>query len=465
MTESTEFAPPAETPKRRRRLAVLPGSHGADLTREAPFREIAMGMGVLIAFLLIFGVWAALARLDAGVYANGQIVVAGNRQSVQHRDGGIVQELSVKEGAKVTAGQVLLRLAAGELRANERSVATQIIEQKALQARLMAELAGGAIAFPAEFSSMTGEDRIAAQRAITLQRLEYARRAEALASERRVLANQAAQSSEQAVGYDKQITSSQRQQALVKEEMTGLRDLRARGLVPETRMRSLERSSAQIQGEEGAYTASRARTQQEMGEKRIRMETLKAERDAEDAKEYRSAQMQLGELEPKLVALREQIGRTVVRSPATGQVVGLSVFTLGGVVAPGAKLMDVVPQDEPLVIEAKVKPSDADGLRIGQNTEIKISAFHDRELPKLNGVISKISADSFTDEKSGATYFRIEATVPPSELEKIRRVRGPDAGLKPGLSAEIVVPLKARSALDYMISPLKQSLWRSFREH
>ena len=142
----------------------------------------------------------------------------------------------------------------------------------------------------------------------------------------------------------------------------------------------------------------------------------------------------------------------------------MSIFTVGGVVAPGQKLMDVVPDDQPLVIEGRVSPSDAADLRIGQKIEIRVSAFHDKGLPLLNGVVSKISADSFNDEKSGATYYRIEATAPASELELIRQARGDRPGLKPGLPVELVVPLRRRTALGYVLEPLHQVLWRSFRQ-
>ena len=154
-----------------------------------------------------------------------------------------------------------------------------------------------------------------------------------------------------------------------------------------------------------------------------------------------------------------------MRSPATGRVVGLTIFTVGGVVAPGQKLMDVVPDNEPLLIEAKIKPGDVADLKTGQKTEIRITAFHDRGLPLLHGVVSDISADSITDDKTGASYFKINVTVPASELAVIHQARGSGSGLQPGLPVDVVVPLKRRSAIGYLIDPLRQVLWKSFREH
>ncbi|HYG25321.1 MAG TPA: HlyD family efflux transporter periplasmic adaptor subunit, partial [Caulobacteraceae bacterium] len=161
---------------------------------------------------------------------------------------------------------------------------------------------------------------------------------------------------------------------------------------------------------------------------------------------------------------REQLARALIRAPATGKVVGLSVHTVGGVVQPGQTLMEIVPRNADLVIRARVSPDDADDLRVGQETEIRIPAFHERNLPILEGRITGVSADSFVDEKSGASFFTVDVVVPPAEAAKIARVRGADAGLRPGLPVEVVVPLRKRTALQYFFEPLQQSVWRSFRE-
>ena len=231
------------------------------------------------------------------------------------------------------------------------------------------------------------------------------------------------------------------------------------------RVRALERQAAALDGEEGALRAQVARAQEAIGETRLQMLGVGSQTDEEVADLLRQVQVQLDELNPRLTAAREQLARAQVRAPASGRVVGLSVFTIGGVVQPGQMLMEVVPEEAALIVSAEVSPTDADDLRMGQDTEVRFSAFRERDLPILHGTVTDISADSFTDERTGRSFFRVTVEVPPSELAKIEAVRGEDTGLIPGLPVEVVVPLRKRTALQYFFEPLTQSVWRSFREH
>ena len=431
----------------------------------SPYRDVTRGLVVLGVFLLVFVGWGLLARLDSGVYAPGTVVVFGNRQSVQHKDGGIVAELDAREGDRVRAGQVLLRLAADELQANEQATVDQVYQFEAMQARLMAEMNGQrAITAPAEFAGLTGRDKASADNALLIQQREFASRAAELATQKAVLRQRENQLSEQIAGYRHQVASNVQQQALVQQEQDSLKDLLQRGLVPMARMRSLQRDAAQLTGSFGEYDATIAKTEQQIGETRLQISELDRQRIAENSKDYRDVQLQLSTALPKLMDIRRQLERATVRAPSTGRVVGLSIFTVGGVIAPGQKLMDIVPEGERLVIDAKIKPNDAEDLKVGQTTEIRIPAFHDRRMPTLTGAISKLSADSFVDEKTGQAYYTAEISVPPSQLRLINDVRGAGAGLKPGLPVEVVVPLHNRTAAGYLVEPLRNMLWKSFRE-
>jgi HlyD family secretion protein len=445
---------------------VLEGHPDPAATAASPRRDIRNGLIVLGLFLLVFVGWGLLIPLNAGVYAPGQVVVFGNRQSVQHKDGGIVSELDVHEGDRVAAGQVLLKLLPDELQASERATADQVFALEALEARLLAEINGAShITPPADFANLTGVDRESAQNAMAIQQREFESRAADLNTQKAVLHERETQLEEQIGGYREQLAANRQQQSLITDEINGLKDLLDRGLVPMTRMRSLERDAAQLGGAAGEYSSDIASTQQQIGQTRLQASDLDRQRVADVSKDFRDAQMELSQAQPKLAAIQGELNRLTVRSPAAGRVVGLTIFTVGGVVGPGQKLMDVVPANEPLVIEAKVKPIDASDIKVGQATEIRVPAFHDRQMPLLIGYVSRISADSLADDKTGAPYFKLEVTVPPSSVATINKFRGADYGLKPGLPVEVVVQLHNRTALSYLIGPLRDMLWKSFREH
>jgi len=428
-------------------------------------RELRIGGVIAAAFFVIFLGWAALAPLDAGAYAPGKIVVSGNRQAVQHRDGGVVSALHVAEGDEVQRGEVLVEISAGELRAAERGLTGQVLALLAQRSRLIAERDGlRAVPTPPEFQALTGDDLILANEALSLQRQQFAARGGSRGNELGVLSQRIQQLNQQIIGLDRQIESNREQRRLIGDELAGMQSLADQGFAPLNRVRALERQAAALDGEEGSLRASVARTREAIGETRMQMLSVGSETDEEVADLLRQVQVQLDELNPRLTAAREQLARAQVRAPASGRVVGLSVFTVGGVVQPGQMLMEVVPQEAALIIAAEVSPTDADDLRVGQDTEVRFSAFRERDLPILHGRVTDISADSFVEEQTGRSFFRITVEVPPSELRQIEAVRGEDTGLIPGLPVEVVVPLKKRTALQYFLEPLTQSLWRSFRE-
>lgn len=431
-----------------------------------PRREIMMGVGIAAAFFVGFLGWAAMTPLDAGAYASGVVAVSGNRQAVQHRDGGTVTAVYVVEGATVTKGQMLVEIGAGEIRANERGLAGQVLTLLAQRARLVAERDGKtSIVYPPEFVNLSPEDRIIALDVMNLQQLQFQARRDSILTQKGVLEQRILQLNEQIAGSDRQLVANREQQRLIGEETTGMKSLADQGYAPVNRVRALERNQAQLVGEEGALVAQIARSREAIGEARLQSISLDRQVVEEVAGQLRDVQVQLDELQPKLQATRDQLARATVRAPASGKVVGLTTFTVGGVVSPGQVLMEVVPGDKALVIQAMINPNDADDLKIGQSTQIRFTALHDRSLPILRGVLTKISADSFTDEKSGQQFFRAEISVPEDEMIKIRKVRGPRTGIGPGLPVEVVVPLRKRNALQYLTEPLFQTFWKTGREH
>ncbi|MBO9622311.1 MAG: HlyD family type I secretion periplasmic adaptor subunit [Sphingomonas sp.] len=431
-----------------------------------PRHDIRTGVIIAALFFLVFLGWAAFARLDAAAYAQGTVVVSGQRQSVQHRDGGVVGKIYVKEGQRVERGQLLMQLAAAEVQAQERALASQSIRLLAQRARLEAEQLGRSeVTAPPEFASLSPEDRTEAETALRLQRTELAARTAVLAAQRGALGERAAQSGQQGRGYGEQEVSAAEQLRLIEEQIAALKPVADKGFVSQTRMRELERARAELMGQRGQYSAGVAQTQGAARESRL--QALEAERSFRErtAADLRDVETRLGDVLPKWIAARDQMERTAIRAPVTGAVVGLTVFTPGGVIGPGQKLMDIVPEHAGLRIEARIAPDDADDLSVGQRTLIKFSGLHERTLPNLEGKLTRVSADSFTDEKTGISYFTGEITVPHDQLALIQQVRGQDFQLRPGMPVQVLIPLRKRTALDYALEPLLGSFWSSFREH
>ncbi|MGR4865429.1 HlyD family type I secretion periplasmic adaptor subunit [Caulobacter sp. LARHSG274] len=433
---------------------------------DTPVMAIRIGAGIAGAFFVGFLGWAALAPLDAGAYAHGVVAVAGNRQAVQNREGGVVTAIRVKEGQAVAKDQILVELSASELRASERGMTGEMLTLLAQRARLVAERDGHPdFGPPPEFANLAPEDKPLAEDALRLQRQQFQARRSSLNTQRGVLNQRILQLGQQTNGAERQLDANREQQKLITEELTGVQELASRGYAPKTRVLALQRNAASLTGEDGAYRAQIARSNETIGETRLQILSLERQMMEEVSGQLRDLQVRLDDLQPKVLAAREQLARATVRAPSSGRVVGLDVFTVGGVVAPGQTLMEIVPQDRRLVIQAKVSPNDADDLHPGQRTQIRFTSLHERDLPLLNGTLTELSADSFTDEKTGAQYFRAEVAAPPEELDKIRQVRGAQTGLQAGLPVEVLVPLRKRSALAYLLEPLTQTFWRMGREH
>jgi HlyD family secretion protein len=371
----------------------------------------------------------------------------------------------VGEGELVQRGQLLIRLAAAEVQALEQTLSSQAITLLAQRARLQAEQLGLAeVVPPPEFASLPPRDRTEASAALRVQQVQLRARRQLLDAQRSVLGQRTAQSAEQGQGFGSQVTATAEQLRLISEELNSLREVAARGFVSRTRVRALERAQAELQGQLGQYRAEAARTREAGGESRL--EVVQAERTHLErvATELRETETALNDIIPRLRAARDQLTRTEIRAPATGTVVGMSVFTNGGVIAAGQRLMDIVPTEAVLQIEARIAPDDADDLTTGQETRVRFSSLHDRALPDLRGVLTRISADAFDDERTGESYFTADIVVPREELRIIQDSRGEDFDLRAGMPVEVLIPVRSRTALEYLLEPLTGSFWRSFRE-
>jgi len=429
-----------------------------------PQRDIRIGGIIAFLFFVILLGWAALAPLDAGVHAQGNVAVAGNRQAVQHPGGGVVGAIHVREGQKVRAGDILVEMQAPDLEATERALTTEYYTLVAQRERLLAERSGrSTFASPPEFARLSPQDRPIAQQALQLQLSQLQARSGSLSAQTSVLGQRSRQLAEQQSGYAQQRASLREQQRILQDELRGLKELEAKGFASTNRVRAVERALEELRGREAAMTAEMARAGEGMGETRMQSLSLRRTSLEEIAAELRETQTRMSDILPKLVAAREQLQHSKLRAPASGVVVGLSVFTVGGVVGPGQTLMEIVPDNRNLVIQAQVSPGDADDVYQGQSAQVRFLSVHDRTLPLLSGKVRTISADRLKDEKSGLSFFVAEIEVPTAELAKVRGALG-KGQLRPGLPVEVVLTSRKRTALDYLLEPLTVHFWSSLRE-
>lgn len=427
--------------------------------------ERRTGWIVVIAFFVVFLGFAAIVRLDAAASATGRVTVSGSRQAVQHRDGGTVAAIHVHEGQHVTAGEILLELQGGEAIATESALAAQVIGLEARRARLLAEQGNRTdFAAPAAFSSLGPEYRPLAAASLDLERRQLRARLGSIASQKAVLDKQVDQYAERIKGIQQQVQANNNQSGLLNDQLTGMQTLAAKGYASLNRVRDIQRTMEAMKGDTANLSSTRASAQQQIGQTRMQALSLDAQHLEDVSKDLRATDESLNDALPRWLAAKKVRDQIQIRATATGQVIALNVFTVGGVIAPGQRLMDIVPDAAPLVVDAMVAPNDADDLHVGQMAQIRFPSLHDRNLPVFEGRITRLSPDALTDEKTGVSYFTAEVTVPATELKTIKDFEGND-GLKPGLPAEVLVPLRKRTMLDYLLEPLKNVLWHSGREH
>jgi len=416
------------------------------------------GAAIMAAFFLGLGGWAAFAPLNSAAVAPAVVKVEGNRKSVQHLEGGIVKELRVREGDKVATEQTLILLDDTQARAAVDVYSKQYDELTAQEARLIAERDGAAaVQFPQALIARRAEPDVAA--IIAGQTNLFKSRRTTLTGTVDVLRKKISQTQEQIVGLEGQAAAYKRQLQSTHNENNGLRDLFKKGYVPRQRMLELERSEAALEGQIAEVSSNILRARQSIEEVNVQIVQAQSDRLAQVANDLRDVQVKLLEIGPKVSSAKETLRRTEIRSPYPGVVVGLTAFSVGGVISPGEKIMDVVPEKGGLIVEATVAPEDVKDLHVGMRAEVHLTAYKQRTVPIIHGKVLQVSADRLTDTKTGTGYYLAQVKVDEQELAELKDVR-----LAPGMPALVMIPTGERSALDYLLRPLTDSLRKSFRE-
>jgi len=433
------------------------------MTRELPPRPpvgrlIATGVALAVAGFGGFGAWAALAPLSSAAVAPGVIVADSHRKTVQHLEGGIVAEILVRDGDRVTAGQPLMRLDDLETRSTVALLEGQLWSLLAQEARLSAERDGlPAIVLPARLAAKLGDPAVA-EIAAGQERIFASRRA-SLDGRAEVTRQRIAQLEAQIAGLEAQRTAGQRQLSLIREESAAVAEMVAKGLERKPRLLALMRQTADLEGLQGDLANRIAQAREGIAQAELEILGLRADRQSEVAAELREVQTRRAEAEEKLAAAQVRQGRRDVTAPEAGTVLNLRAFAPGAVVAPGAALLDLVPQDDRLVVEARVSPTDIDVVHAGLPAKVVLSAFKSRTTPQLDGTVLRVSADALTDERTGQTYYSARVAVDAAQLGALKEVR-----LQPGMPAETLIVTGERTLLTYLMQPVEDSFRKAFRE-
>lgn len=426
---------------------------GLHMNADAPER---LGLFVLAAFVGVLTLWGSLAPLSGAAIASGSLQVEGQRQSVQHPYGGVVQRLRVRDGDQVSKGQVLIELSDAEPRARLDVLNGERDQALAEESRLIAERDRRAEPEFASLAARSAEPAVA--QAMANETAIMAARARQYATSTAILRQRLAQLGEVKAGLRAQIDGLTRQRGFVEEEASGARQLLTSGYTPRTRVLGLERNLAALDAERSQRLAELARAEEATGEAELELARHERGLVAEVTEQLRQVQAKLATLAPKIAAAADMVERTRVTAPATGAVVGLTVFTEGGVVQPGARLMDVVPSDNPLVVDARLKVTDINDVASGQPADVRLVSVNRNERPQLRGEITMVSADRSVDERSDQAYYPIKVRLNPEDVRNAR------LELRSGMAAEVVVTTRARTLIQYLAGPLLDEITGSFRE-
>lgn len=455
-------------PDETKRLPVGRGSADGEVIERLTERREVSGRGPASIirfgwFVLLFGfvgflTWAALAPLDSGVTAPGEIVVDSNRQKIQHLTGGIVDEVLVRDGDHVAQDQILIRLNRTRIQAELAIVRAQLLSSLAVEARLVTERdQGPELIFPASVMEARALDpRV--EEVVSTQSQLFETRRRALGNELSILDESIKGLNEQLRGVQAQQAGKTRQLAILGEELAALQSLFEEGYVPRNRIFELERAIADVDARRSEDAASIGRIQSALSETRLR----KVQREQEYVKEVESQltaiQREVDSLEQRRISLQEDLERVDIRSPVAGVVVGLRIHSTGGVIRPGEDILELVPDGEPLVIEARIPTQSIELVQVGLDAMVRFSALS-RLNPVVDGRVITVSADRLTDERTGIPYYKARIEVSPDELARLSYER-----ILPGMPAEVVVKTGQHSVLHYLLKPILDHIFSAFRE-
>jgi HlyD family secretion protein len=419
-------------------------------------------VGMIMFGFVTFGIggWAATSQLSGAVVAQGVVVVDSSVKKVQHPTGGIVGELRVREGDRVNAGDILIRLDETQTLANANIVTKSLDELLARQARLEAERDGADhIAFPRVLLQRTKDSNSEADRAIPAEQKLFDLRRQARSGQKAQLKERSAQLQNEINGYLGQTEAKQKEISLIQQELEGVRGLWQKNLVPITRLNALERDATRLEGERSQLGGMIAQSRGKIAEIELQIIQIDQDLRTEVGKDLIETRSKLSEVAERKTAAVDQLNRIDIRAPQSGRVHELSVHTVGGVISPGEQIMLIVPDADSLAIELKISPRDIDQVFVGQTATLRFAAFNQKTTPEIEGEISVVSADITQEQRTGASYYTARVLLKPEELAKLG-----SAKLVPGMPVDVFIKTQGRTALSYLVKPLWDQAARAFKE-
>jgi HlyD family secretion protein len=433
--------------------AALPGS-----SRESIYRHLLTGG--LIVLLLAGGVggWAATTQIAGALIAQGSVVVDSNVKKVQHPTGGVVGKLNVQDGDRVKAGDVLVQLDDTVTRANLAIVTKGLDELAARKSRLEAERDGAeTINFPRMLLAHAEDPSVSI--ALSNERRLFELRRSARLGQKAQLKQRITQLQDEISGLSAQQEAKSREIALIGKELEGVRELWKNNLVQITRLTALERDAARLEGERAQLIASVAQAKGKITETELQIIQIDQDLSSEVAKDMREVDAKFGEYVERKVAAEDQLKRIDIRAPQDGVVLESKVHTVGGVIPAGDTIMLIVPESDNLQVEAKINPHDIDQVQVGQSAVLRFSAFNLRTTPEISGTVTRVAADTATDQRTGQTYYVTRIAMTKNEIARLGEVK-----LIPGMPVEAFVQTGERSVMSYLMKPLQDQFMRAFRE-
>jgi len=452
----------SETPKPQ--MPAVPAAPAPAPKAPAPktwsaTRHTTLGIIGLLILLGGFGSWSVLANISGAIISSGRVAVDSNRQVIQHPDGGVVQEILVREGDIVEAGQPVIRLDQTLLQSEAQILSDQLFELSARSARLRAERDGQqSITFEEDLMAAALDDAEVAD-IIQGQTNLFEARSDAFDKEAEQLQRRKEQIASQVDGINAQQDALTRQLGFIREELADQQSLLDRGLAQASRVLALQREEAGLLGQVGEFTAAIAELEGRATE--IDLEVLKlGSRLREEAiSQLRDLQVRQVELAEQFRSVQERLNRYEITSPVSGVVYGLTVCAERAVIRPADPLLFIVPQDRPLVIQTQVDPIHSDQVYPGQDVTLRMPTFDARTTPELFGSVIRVSPDSFTDEGTGATYYQAEILPKEGEVDRLN-----GQVILPGMPVEAYLRTEDRTPIEYLVKPLTDYFNRAFRE-